>query len=460
MKLLKILSRIGLVLLIVVAAVVVFRAILNYTEGRALSRALARLKAEGVPLTAKELATACPDEDNAARLWKAFENIVTIPGRAAGNQASRSRRDKVAVGKLIGRAWTDFTSGRPLAQADKAALRDVILENRKAFELLTQMGDKPCFLYRDPAGPLLESLTPSAIQSMQTAKLLCFAAILSAEDGDMGGAVDRLVTGLKFAPLMAREGTLIAFLVPLAETRLLAWFAGEAARGRAIGEADLDRLMNALDPGPWRERLAWAFRGERVMSVEMGQYALRGGLNDLGSVYEGRSWLRNLGLWVIRPLIMRDIRYNLPEYGFLETQAKAPYYRSREPLRARQLELDRRPWYAYWSKLLIDNFEVVFMKEALTEATLLAARTGLACRLYRSRVGSYPGSLGALVPGILKEVPVDPFTGQPFVYRRDGEGFIVYSLGSNQKDDGGRSTYMITQLVMEKDDDVPWRETR
>jgi predicted RNA polymerase sigma factor len=52
---------------------------------------------------------------------------------------------------------------------------------------------------------------------------------------------------------------------------------------------------------------------------------------------------------------------------------------------------------------------------------------------------------------------------QAFVFRvarNEGEGFIVYSLGSNEKDDRGRSTYMITQMVMEKDDDWAWREDR
>jgi hypothetical protein len=109
---------------------------------------------------------------------------------------------------------------------------------------------------------------------------------------------------------------------------------------------------------------------------------------------------------------------------------------------------------------MIGNFEEAFMKEAMLEASLLAARTGLACKLFKSRTGAYPESLEALVPGILKEVPVDPFTGKPFVYRREREGFIVYSLGSNEKDDGGRSTYMITQMVMEKDDDWTWKEDR
>ena len=119
-----------------------------------------------------------------------------------------------------------------------------------------------------------------------------------------------------------------------------------------------------------------------------------------------------------------------------------------------------RPWYAYLSKAMIANFEAAFMKEALIEATLLADRAGLACRLYKSRNGRYPESLEALVPSVLKEVPIDPFTGKALVYRREGEGFIVYSLGTNQKDDGGRSTFSVDRLVMFKDDDLAWREDR
>ena len=77
MKASKILIKIGLVLLIVMAAVLVVRAIFNYTEGRKLARLLPSLKARGVPLMAKDLAVPCPDEDNAARLWKAAESLLT-----------------------------------------------------------------------------------------------------------------------------------------------------------------------------------------------------------------------------------------------------------------------------------------------------------------------------------------------------------------------------------------------
>jgi len=459
MKIRKILIKTGVALLTVVAAVLLARAVLNSTEGRALAGALADLKAKGVPLTAGELAPPCPDEDNAARLWKAYENMVTIPGRATAGRKGRPARD-IEARELVSRAWNDFSAGKPLVKADRAALKDLIVKNAKALELLADMGDKPCFLYRDPAQPLSGELLPDAIQLLQTTKLLFFAALFSAEEGDVRGAVGAFLVGLKFAPLAAREGTAIAFLISAAQTRFLSQSLGEICRGRAVEEEDIVKLMAAMDPGPWRERLAASFRGERVLFVEVGEGLFKSGLSDFGSVFEGSSWWEKLGLWVIRPLLKKDVRRSLPWFEFLEAQAALPYYQSREALRARDRRLQESPWYAYMSKFMLSNAEATFLKVAQIEAIMLADRAGLACRLYKNKSGGYPESLEALVPDLLKEVPIDPFTGKPLVYRRDGEGFIVYSLGSNRKDDGGRSTYMITQLVMPKDDDWSWREDR
>jgi hypothetical protein len=196
------------------------------------------------------------------------------------------------------------------------------------------------------------------------------------------------------------------------------------------------------------------------MYIEVGEDILKGSFSDLGSIWEGQHWWEKLGLWLLRPLVKRDLRQTLPGFEFLEAQTRVPYYQSRDALRARDRGLQEKPWYAFPSKMMIYDSEAAFLKVAQIEAIMLANRAGLACRLYKSRTGTYPASLEELVPGLLNEVPVDPFTGKPFVYRREGEGFIVYSLGSNEKDDGGRSTYMITQLVMEKDDDWTWREEK
>jgi len=442
----KILIRIGLVLLIVVAAVLVVRAVFNYTEGRKLARTLAELKAKGIPLTAKDLVAPCPDADNAARLWRAAENLLTTEegeGRLA----------------ILG-AFGKYAGGTPIEAASKAALKQLAAENDRALELVAEMGAKPCFLSRDPAVPLYEALIPNAVKMIHATQLLGFKALFTAEDGDVPGAIDRIISGLKFTPLLAREGTLITYLIAVAETRMLTYFLGDICRGRQVADETLLRLIDELDPLPWCERLGGVIRGERVFFIEVGQLSSRTGTKNLEWLFGEPSIVRDLGVWLIRPFLKRDIRKTLPRYAELEAQALRPYYESRSALQEQALESKDLPWHAFLSKSSWSNFQSAFLKEAQLEAMLLAARTGLACRLHKSRTGAYPESLEALVPVILGEIPIDPFTGEPLVYRRDGEGFIVYSLGSNEKDDGGRSTYMITQMVMEKDDDWAWREDR
>ncbi len=53
---------------------------------------------------------------------------------------------------------------------------------------------------------------------------------------------------------------------------------------------------------------------------------------------------------------------------------------------------------------------------------------------YRQQTGDYPSSLDALGD---RDFVRDPFTNQPFAYRRDGSSFTLYSLGGNGTDDGG-----------------------
>ena len=124
---------------------------------------------------------------------------------------------------------------------------------------------------------------------IQTTKLMFFSALLSAEDGDVGGAIAGLVTGLKFTPLVAQEGT--HHRVPRFPGRyqFLSRCIEEVCAGRALEDGDLVRLMSVQDPGPWRERLAAAYRGERVAFLETGTDLLKAGLGDLGSVYRGRG---------------------------------------------------------------------------------------------------------------------------------------------------------------------------
>jgi hypothetical protein len=67
----------------------------------------------------------------------------------------------------------------------------------------------------------------------------------------------------------------------------------------------------------------------------------------------------------------------------------------------------------------------------------------VACALERVRIrdGEYPEALASLVPQFLSRIPTDLFDGQPLRYRRTDAGyFLLYSIGWNEKDDGGVGT--------------------
>jgi hypothetical protein len=72
-----------------------------------------------------------------------------------------------------------------------------------------------------------------------------------------------------------------------------------------------------------------------------------------------------------------------------------------------------------------------------TRAELL--RVGLALARYKAETGDYPSALAELEAKHLKTIPADAFAGTPFLYKKTANGYVLYSVGSNQKDEGGRS---------------------
>ncbi|MGH7972807.1 MAG: hypothetical protein ACREIC_29180, partial [Limisphaerales bacterium] len=62
----------------------------------------------------------------------------------------------------------------------------------------------------------------------------------------------------------------------------------------------------------------------------------------------------------------------------------------------------------------------------------------LALRSYQSAQGRAPARLDDLVTNYLSTVPQDPFTGRPFIYRSQGTNWLLYSVGPDGIDDGGR----------------------
>jgi hypothetical protein len=129
-------------------------------------------------------------------------------------------------------------------------------------------------------------------------------------------------------------------------------------------------------------------------------------------------------------------------------------------------------WFGHLQLLLNDaiyGFPEHF--EAATNATSRSLAVSrlivmeIALRRYFVEHGSYPSRLDELVPEYASAVPIDPFDvdGGPLRFKLAADGYVLYSLSYDRKDDGGRPSPRDSGLLESGDlrlDDwlAPWEE--
>jgi hypothetical protein len=79
---------------------------------------------------------------------------------------------------------------------------------------------------------------------------------------------------------------------------------------------------------------------------------------------------------------------------------------------------------------------------------------------YRLAQGTYPETLDTLVPQFIEKLPRDIVNGAPLLYRRVEDGtFLLYSVGWNETDDGGKSVSDIGDLKNVTQGDWVWKNS-
>jgi hypothetical protein len=106
--------------------------------------------------------------------------------------------------------------------------------------------------------------------------------------------------------------------------------------------------------------------------------------------------------------------------------------------------------------LLYSRFTAVGMIEEGQRAYRPLTSVGLALAHYKAERRSFPDRLQDLVPDYVASVPIDPHSEKPFRYRKTEEGYRLYSVGINGKDDGGK-TYNNDDRSDDLLIEVPWK---
>jgi hypothetical protein len=121
----------------------------------------------------------------------------------------------------------------------------------------------------------------------------------------------------------------------------------------------------------------------------------------------------------------------------LETRVVSPA-NVRRLQEAEAVEWKHTTPYNVLAKMLFPAFSKAPVRFALSQASVDLARVACALERYRLTHGQYPETLDTLAPQFITELPHDIINGQPLHYRRTSDGqFSLYSVGWNEKDDGG-----------------------
>ena len=183
-----------------------------------------------------------------------------------------------------------------------------------------------------------------------------------------------------------------------------------------------------------------------VEAIRLGNETSRGGfhLNRLMGVLcemDGFSPLAKLVAKLTcaetRPVMAELDKVERARITWDEIQANDRWNESRIPLQERITMLNPVVWVKTSLRSQRSRQTAEQRHKVITAYERLLA-VEIALRCYESEQGRVPARLEQLVPQYLQRVPSDPFSGRLMIYRPQGTNWLVYSVGEDGVDDGGK----------------------
>ena len=479
-----ILKWLGIVLASNLILIIAATLILDLVFSHQLQQVMQTLKAEGRALTVDEIRPApVPDELNAALvLHKAaqyfppfYTNTPEDFLRVKYNLfsfASPVAPIKALCDLISSNQWTIDITLWPVAQREAVPPLMKSPEMQTFYNLLAEAAQKTgCnFGLNYDDGPLVS--LPNIPKIRKMFRMLSVKATLAAQNGDANEAFNTILIGFKLANLLKHEPELLNLNVRNAGDELMTDCLERLSNDVDIPADKAREIITELarhtDAAPWIramdvERVCmglWYYNQSSTNLYEA--WPRTGPLGaDLPPLSPMEAWRwKYLVTPLVRPWLKKDISVYLVLLSQVQDYYKAPYFQVAMTIREKPI-YDQIPRCCYIiTRMLLSNMDGLVTKNAKHNAEVEVARVGLGLKIFRQKNGAYPDSLDKLAPEFLDVIPVDPFTGQALVYRKDGEGFVLYSVGSDLKDDNGTPAPRKTRKMPPKSGNFDWEDEK
>jgi len=349
------------------------------------------------------------------------------------------------------------------ASADERVLIEEWLDgNAEALELAVAGSKKP-YYWRDYAGKqntgeMMAVLLPHLSEFRNIGHGLCSRARFRAEQGRYAEAFSDIESCYRMGRQMKGDKTLIEQLVGIAVEAVAVKNLRDILSAEGVDLATLASLQQRVEEMMAGENFSMSFKGEKLFLYDEIQrcftedrfggghlYLKRfreiGDMTDddlMEMLFRKKRWLTPLHVLFTHPNKSQTRETADEYYGFIEEMAAKTPAR----LRAEEIDLNEKAMEIVRGNVLLDILAPAIGKAAKighrmrVDAEATAAI--IALLRYEKDKGVYPDNPGVLVSGgYLKELPIDPFSDKPLVYRRTDDGFILYSVSENFEDDGG-----------------------
>jgi hypothetical protein len=309
---------------------------------------------------------------------------------------------------------------------------------------------------------------PWLASTKRCAQFLQLRTLAELDAGQSGAALADVKLLLRLTDTLRNQPFFITHLVRIAimaDPTLQPVYEG-LARHR-WNDAQLTELENALAAEDFLRDFEFALRGERTCAIdtferqrltrqmESGLVAMDG--NKEMVVTNSLRWMPSAYFYQNELAFARMYDTSvLPVVDLTNRTVSVAAYLAADESMTKQ----GNHWFLYTmqARMLFPALGKSVLKFASIQADVDLARVACALERYRLARGEYPATLDVLAPGYITDLPHDIISGQPLHYRRTDDGqYVLYSVGWNEKDDGGTVVLTKNGSVNREAGDWVWR---
>ncbi|HIJ73057.1 MAG TPA: hypothetical protein HPP83_03040 [Candidatus Hydrogenedentes bacterium] len=320
-----------------------------------------------------------------------------------------------------------------------AIAEDVVASNQDLIPETRRLAKEGGPVYPLDVATGLATEMPHLAPMRELARVLSLDAIVKARHGDIDEAVENVIAAMQLSDALACEPVLISQLVRIAICGIANDTIRDAFEPGDLTPEHVRRLIEQAGQAVNHQAFADGLAGEALLGVATFEQMRRGGAVPFGFRPSDEGFaLRLLASAPARPVLNKDEQTYLEMMKRMAETAELPYAEAVLKLAELDMEIQALPFTKPLSRMLLPALTRASEAQARHEAVIGLMQVGLALELYYAEHGTYPDTLGAIAPELGGAVPSDPFTGAPFQYKPEAETFLLYSVGPNRIDDGGR----------------------